>query len=271
MSSPLDRIRVKEEADERVRERHRQLQAKRAAQQQWILELDHEIERVEQEVRFREWVDWGDLNRSEPFSPEWGFERGDAVDRRYIKQFLDAHRGEVRGRVLEVCDRGYTSTYGDGQVTHSDVLDIDPTNPLATIVDDLRTGHHLPSDHYDCLILTQVIHLIYEVHAVLVTCHRALKPGGVLLATVPCLSRIDPVSGRDDDYWRFAPGVLRRTVGRVFGAEQVQVESHGNRVVCAAFLLGLADREVTAGELAQHDPDCPLLLSVHARKLPAAG
>src|SRR5829696_1913433 len=70
----------------------------------------------------------GTLHRQRPLSDNWGFDRGTPVDRYYINKFLDKYRSDITGRVLEVKDSGYTDRYGSN-LTGSDVLDIDPSNP----------------------------------------------------------------------------------------------------------------------------------------------
>jgi hypothetical protein len=69
-------------------------------------------------------------------------------------------------------------------VTRSDVLHAVPGNPNATLVGDLVKGQGVPREAFDCMILTQVFPFIYEVRAAIATVFAALRPGGVLLATV---------------------------------------------------------------------------------------
>ena len=57
----------------------------------------------------------GSLRRTEPLSAYYGLDRGIPVDRVHIERFLERHAGDVRGRVLEVRDRGYTLAYGRGE------------------------------------------------------------------------------------------------------------------------------------------------------------
>ncbi|MGH7267673.1 MAG: methyltransferase domain-containing protein, partial [Candidatus Rokuibacteriota bacterium] len=73
----------------------------------------------------------------------------------------------------------------------SDVVDRDPGNARATVIADLRDAPGIAASTYDCIILTQTLHVIDDMVAVLRECARILKPGGVLLATLPCL-RIRP-------------------------------------------------------------------------------
>ncbi len=102
--------------------------------------------------------------------------------------------------MLEVRDSTYTRRFGDDRVTASDVIDLDPTNALATIVADLRRAESVPTATYDCIILTQTLQFIDEVPAALAECARILRPGGVLLATAPSVIRVDDERGPDGDY-----------------------------------------------------------------------
>src|SRR5262249_28273542 len=127
-----------------------------------VQELEDELRRLEadivQTVRQlqplrRNRVEFGDLRRTQPISPVWGLDRGMPLDRYYIHSFLDRHRADVRGRVLEIKDPNYTRMFGDGKVTVSHVLDVDDENQQATIVADLTGADTIPTDAYDCFIL----------------------------------------------------------------------------------------------------------------------
>jgi peptidoglycan/xylan/chitin deacetylase (PgdA/CDA1 family) len=210
-------------------------------------------------------ISWGDLKRVEPISAVWGIDRGLPVDRYYIGRFLERNRQDIRGRVLEVKDPGYTQNYGS-MVQCSDVVDIAQDNPSATLISDLSAKGSLPEAIYDCFILTQTLHIIYEIRNVVENAYRTLRPGGVLLTTLPCVSRIDYESGLEEDQWRFTPASARRLFEEIFGVGQVSVESHGNVLVCSSFLMGLAAAELTDEELNHNDPYFPLLLCVRAVK-----
>ena len=203
----------------------------------------------------------GSLGSIEPISAAWGYDRGLPVDRWYIERFLDEHRGDVTGRVLEVKDSGYTERFGHG-VTERAVLDIDASNPRATHVADLASGEGLASRAFDCFVLTQTLQYVFEFHAAIATIHRLLRPGGVLLATVPVVSRVtDPPL---TDLWRFTPLGLRQSLAQSFGQDHVEVSAHGNVLTQVAFLAGLAAEDLTEDELAADDPRFPLIACARA-------
>jgi SAM-dependent methyltransferase len=198
-----------------------------------------------------------------PLSTEWGFDRGTPVDRYYIERFLAAHSADIRGRTLEVKSAEYTRGFGSA-VTQLDVLDLDSANADATIVADLAIGEGIPERAFDCFVLTQTLQFIYDLHAAVVQSHRLLRPGGVLLVTVPIVSRIAPRYGLATDYWRFTAASCSRLFGDVFGAEQVTVSTHGNVFAGVAFLRGVAVEELPRRKLDAHDPYFPILATVRA-------
>ena len=97
-----------------------------------------EVQREPGEAQPAGWsrVAWGDPVVNLPLSDDWGADCGRGLDRYYIEQFIETHAADIRGRVLEVHDADYTSRFGGGRVEASDVVDIKPWNPRATIVAD---------------------------------------------------------------------------------------------------------------------------------------
>jgi SAM-dependent methyltransferase len=116
-------------------------------------------------------------------------------------------------------------------------------------------------------VLTQVFPFIYNLRDAVATCHRALRPGGVLLVTVPGISQI---CGYDrehwGDYWRFTRQSLERLLGDGFGAENVSVEAHGNVFASCAFLHGLSAEDLTPAELNYRDDTFQLTIMGRAVK-----
>ncbi len=212
-------------------------------------------------------VRFGSLRRLTPISREYGFDRGRPVDRHYIETFLERHAADVAGHVLEIKDDGYTRRFGGGRVARSDVLCLEADDPRATIVGDLVSAEHLPSDTFDCAIVTQTLQLILDVRAALRTLHRVLKPGGVLLATVPGMSQTSPHAEWGERWaWGFTRVSARGLVAEAFLGGSVEVTTYGNVLTTVASLHGLAADELRREELDHHDPEYQLSIGIRARK-----
>ena len=206
----------------------------------------------------------GTIRRTTPLSDHWGRDRGTPVDRYYIEHFLAGARNAIRGRVLEVMNADYTDRFGVA-VERSDVLDIDPSNPMATIVADLATADDIPSETFDCFILTQTLQYIYDIPSAVGHAHRILRPGGTLLCTVPTVSRIARLE-LESEYWRLTAAACSRLFGGVFTGGVVDVRARGNVLSAVAFLVGMAREELSSRELDRDDPFFPVIVTVQARK-----
>jgi SAM-dependent methyltransferase len=220
------------------------------------------------------YVDWrrsrrpklGDLRRLTPIDANWGFERGTPVDRVYVERFVGSHRGDIRGRVLEIAAPDYTSRYGAG-VERVDILMAKEGNPQATIVGDLANAPHIPDDSFDCAIVTQTLQFVYDVRAAFSTLHRILAPGGVLLATVPGLTKISPPEDAEyGEWWHYTGRSARRLAEEAFGAGNVEVATYGNVLSATGFLYGLAATDLEPAELDAHDPLYEVAIGLRAVK-----
>ncbi len=207
-------------------------------------------------------VDMGDLRRIHPISQDFGFDRGRPVDRYYIESFLARHANDITGRVLEIGSADYTHRFGGERVQQADVLHVSEGNPEATFVGRLDTGDVLPSGAFDCVVLTQTLHLIFDIPAALRTVARILKSGGVLLATVPGISQVDRGEWGATWSWGIMPYAISRLMRDAFPGATVMTEAHGNVLACTAFLHGLADVELSQTELDYHDPAYPMISTV---------
>ncbi|HSL43692.1 MAG TPA: glycosyltransferase [Anaerolineales bacterium] len=211
-------------------------------------------------------VRFGDLRRLTPISREFGFDRGLPIDRYYVESFLARHADDIRGHVLEVGDDSYMCRFGGDHVLKKDVLHVVEGNPAATIVADLSRADHIPSNRFDCIILTQTLHLVYDVNAAVQTLYRILKPGGVLLATFPGISQLSIDEWSDSWYWSFTLHSARRMFEKVSLSKNLEIQSHGNVLAATAFLQGLAVDELDQEELDHSDPQYQVLLTVRAVK-----
>jgi hypothetical protein len=207
----------------------------------------------------------GDFNRVTPFSKEFGYDRGGPVDRYYIENFLEENSSLIKGRVLEIGDNDYTLRFGKSAVTKSDILHIDPSNTMATIIGDLSDAPQIEDDTYDCIVLTQTLHLIYNYKAALQTCFRVLKPGGVLLMTVPGITHIDQGEWKNNWLWAFTSASVRRMLAEVFPAP-AEIETFGNVFIASAFLYGMGVNEVKKKQLDYNDPHYQVIITAKATK-----
>jgi glycosyltransferase involved in cell wall biosynthesis len=210
-------------------------------------------------------IRFGSLRRLTPVSRRFGWDRGGLpIDRWYIERFLEEHANDIAGHVLEVRDDTYTRKFGGGRVTRADVLHV-TDDPRATIVADLTCADQIPSESFDCIVLTQVLPFIADVGAAVRTLHRILRPGGVVLATLPGISQIIRYDmDRWGDYWRFTSLSARRLFECWFPHGDIQVAAHGNVLAATAFLYGLSSRELQQPELEHHDRDYEVLITVRA-------
>ena len=122
--------------------------------------------------------------------------------------------------------------------------DAEPFTPTRWLAD----GSFLPSDAFDCLVITQTIHLIYDVRAAVATLHRILKPGGQVLILDLADDFLDQVLDGDQLDFREAGdvgrvvytqwlddrgGILADAMARK-GAEVMGIDTHGLTKVQAA-------------------------------------
>lgn len=230
---------------------------------------------VRQRMRYRlQWprsgsIDFGDFRRVTPISPIFGMDRGQPIDRYYIERFLADHSDDIRGRALELGDAFYINKFGGDRVDIVDVLHVTEGSPEATIVADLTDAEHIPSDHFDCIIFTQSLQMIYDLKAALRTLYRILKPGGVLLLTTHGISKIGRRLGRDDwgEYWHLTTQSTQALFDEIFTGANTEIESCGNVLAATAFLHGLASEELTTAELDHVDPDFEVIVTVRAKKV----
>jgi SAM-dependent methyltransferase len=212
-------------------------------------------------------VRFGSLRRTTPIHDGFSFGRGTYIDRYYIEGFLRKHAPDIRGRVLELSDNEYTVRFGGEKVTQSDVLDVRPDHAPATIIADLTSSDGIPSNAFDCIILTQTLNVLYDVRAAVRTTYRILKPGGCVLVSV---SGIAQIAAKEmeycGDYWRFTHLSLRRLFEESFPSDSITVESHGNVLTAVAFLHGLAAEELTPEELDYRDPNFEVSVLLRAVK-----
>lgn len=216
-------------------------------------------------------VRFGHLRRLKPISGEWGFDRGTPIDRFYIESFLARHAADISGVVLEVDAPTYTRRFGGNRVTRSEVLHVEERRPGVTMIGDLTQPDDFEPASFDCVILTQTLQLIFDPAAAIRTVHSILRPGGVVLATVPGITKLSREDmDRWGQFWSFTSLSMRRLFEPVFGVDQVQVSTHGNVLTSSSFLYGLAAADLHEAELKYEDSDYEVVICVRAIRPPAA-
>lgn len=209
---------------------------------------------------------FGGLRYPTPISAAFGRGTGTPVDRYYIERFLARHSDVIRGRVLEVGDATYTERFGGDAVTKSDVLHATGA-PEATIVADLADAPAIPDDSFDCIILTQTLHYIFDMKAAVSELHRILRPGGTVLCTVPGISQISRWDmDRWGDRWRLTTLSARELFETAFSPEAVSVSSEGNVLTSVCLLEGIVAEKLKPRELDHNDADYQLVVMVAATK-----
>lgn len=211
-------------------------------------------------------IDFGDFCKTEPISADFGFDRGLPIDRYFIEGFLARSASRIRGRVLEIGDNEYTLRFGGKQVEKSDVLHVDAANPVATIIGDISTPGTLPERAFDCIVLTQTLHLIFDMRGALAELAKSLRPGGTLLVTVPGISPIDRGAWGHTWFWSLTETALGRLLASMFEERDVELETFGNVFAATCFLQGLAVSEVPAAKLDVLDKSFPVIVAAAARK-----
>ena len=213
-------------------------------------------------------INFGDLRRLTPISEKFSVERGAPLDRYYIEKFLTSNEKYIQGRVLEIGDNNSTRKHGGARVSKSDVLHVEAGNPEATIVADITKADDIPSNTFDCIILTHTLQMIYDQRSAINHLYRILKPGGVLLVSTHGMSKIGRRKERDPwcVYWRMTVDSAEKLFGEFFPSRLVNVQGYGNVLAATAFLYGLAAEELDKKELDYYDPDYQVLVTIQAIK-----
>ena len=205
----------------------------------------------------------GQIASRSALSTDWSFDRGLPVDRYYIERFLGTYSADIRGRVLEIAENTYSRRFGGSKVERQDILSLGPDD-AATIVGDLAEPGVLPASAFDCIILTQTLHLIFDLQRAVEQLHRSLRPGGVLLLTVPGITPIDRGEWKKSWHWSLTDSSLARLLSGPFEREKLELSVEGNLYAATAFLHGAAVEELSRRKLDAIDPAYPVTVAARA-------
>jgi SAM-dependent methyltransferase len=184
----------------------------------------------------------------------------DTPGRRYIDAFLARYAGACRGVFLEFGDPRYRDRFDPRGVERYDVFDIVPGSGV-TIVGDLQACPQVPDDTYDVIVCTQVLEHVPNPFLAAAELARILKPGGLLLLTVPAAY---PYHSAPDDYWRFSRDSLRLLFGERL--RELQIESFGNRLTIMGAYWNWYAPHFPRAVLEHHEAHQPYLVTLAGRK-----
>ena len=94
--------------------------------------------------------------------------------------------------------------------------------------------------------------------------HQSLRPGGVLLLTVPAISPICADEWRDSHYWLFTSLSLKRLLSDSFEPKKVSVSAFGNLYAATTFLHGAAVEEANRKKLEEVVPEYAIVICARA-------
>lgn len=199
-----------------------------------------------------------------PANRHWGYPFGKPIDRRYIEDFLRNNRQYITGEVVEIADNYYTNQFGR-KISHAYALHV--YGDGNTIKGNLATGEGITENFCDCLICTQTLQFIFDLHSTVKNIYKILKPNGTALITVPGISQID-IDGykRWGEAWRFTKQSLRHLFEESFDKDDIQVESFGNVKTAICFLYGMSQTDLSASDYAVNDEMYPVILTLMCRK-----
>lgn len=88
-------------------------------------------------------------------------------------------------------------------------------------------------ESFDNVFHTEVLEHVYNTEGFLRECFRVLKPGGIMLFSVPFQARYHYIPM---DFWRFTPAALERKLLEA-GFADIQIKPRGNDITVAAYKM----------------------------------
>lgn len=202
---------------------------------------------------------------TEPVSRQFGFDRGQPIDRYYIDFFLRKNSQYIKGDVLEISESLYTKKFGTN-VNKSMILSF-VYGDNVDYVCDLSSDTEIPENVCDCFIMTQTLPFIYDVDCVVKNSIRILKPGGILLVTIPGITQISRYDmDRWGHFWSFTDLSVRKLFEKNVEPGKIYIETYGNVKTASGLLYGLASRDFSKRDLDYKDDDYQVTIGVRVTK-----
>jgi hypothetical protein len=203
---------------------------------------------------------------TEPVSRKFGTERGTAIDRYYIEEFLEKNRGLIHGDCIEIAENTYTLRYGEDRVKNAYILHVKGWGENA-IKGNLETGEGIRENQYDCAVITQTLMFIYDLRETARNIYKMLKPGSNALLTVAGISQISRYDAELwGSYYGFHEDAVKALFEPEFGSENVIVDTYGNVKTAIGLLCGLCREDLKEEDFIFQDKDYPVIITALLHK-----
>jgi SAM-dependent methyltransferase len=128
-------------------------------------------------------------------------------------------------------------------VESTNVLPVHQGNPLEIVKCGFVDTDHLSSDAFDCVILTQTYVYVFDLRVAVRMIHHVFRPGGVVLAILPCASPIHTDEWTEPWCWGLAERSARLLFAGTLPDENVRTDADGNVLAlrCCAQEAGVTE------------------------------
>jgi SAM-dependent methyltransferase len=220
-------------------------------------------------ARFRKWLrrsvkPASALGSNGIVTTDFGYSRGTPIDRYYIDRFIREFGSRIAGDVLEFGDDQYSRQYA-GSIRRSVVLG-GPVRGVECYQADLtQPTTYAGIGTFDCIIATQVLNFIFDIHSAVDGIWSLLKPGGCALISVASYCQVSVHDAtRWGDYWRLSPQAIAKLLEGRFSS--VTIRPHGNLTAAIGMLRGLCAEDLSKTDLDTEDTPYPIVIAALAEK-----
>lgn len=201
----------------------------------------------------------------EPYSRNFGSERGTAVDRYYIDKFISQYQKYIYGDVMEIGTDMYTKCYGGRHVKNTYICHVEGGDNWLKV--NFETGEGIEDEKVDCLICTQTLQYIYDLKTAMQNIYRLLKNNGTVLITVPGIKQLCRFDDQKwGEYWSFTPKSLAKLCKEVADDNDFEVISYGNIKSAFSYMYGVCKEELNIEDLSYNDEQYPFLIGAVLKK-----
>lgn len=201
-----------------------------------------------------------------PTSRSFGCERGKAIDRYYIENFLDERKEFIKGDTLEIAETTYSVKYGKERIRNAYMLHVKGWGENV-IKGNLETGEGIEENRFDTAIITQTLMFLYDIQSAAQNIYKMLRPGGTALVTVAGISQVSRYDADNwGSYYSFHADAVKRLFESYFREDNIEIVTYGNVKTAISLLYGLCCEDLEESDFQVCDPDYPLIIGVMLKK-----